>query len=120
MARRRISKISADSIRGYADAARGVSFERRTQAARKLDAVADSGRFNHQFYLQRGDGSRRSLNGQFMSGADKNRVKTFARLVRHNSSLRGNDYKYGTRDEVKAQHNSRYRNIRRSFGMSAG
>ena len=45
---------------------------------------------------------------------------TDTRQIKKDYSLRGNDYKYGTKDEVNAQHRARYRQIRRAFGMSAG
>ena len=62
----------------------------------------------------------RSYNGSFRRKADRNRDAYIARQISHNSAARGNDYQYGTREEVAAQHNARYRNIRRAFGMSAG
>lgn len=55
-----------------------------------------------------------------MRSGDKSRLRASARQIRKDASLRGNDYQYGTREEVKAQHNARYRNIRAAFGMSAG
>lgn len=61
-----------------------------------------------------------SLSGKFTRKADRIQDKTIARQIRKNSSVRGNDYQYGTKEQVQAQHNSRYRNIRRAFGMSAG
>ena len=62
----------------------------------------------------------REKNGQMMRKADKNRLRTTARQIRHDASVQGNEYQYGTADEVRAQHNARYRNIRRSFGLAAG
>lgn len=82
--------------------------------------------------LQRGQGSfetRRkdakwaedTAKGRF--GDDRFMRNSFladARQIRKDASTRGNDYKYGTKAEVQAQHNSRYRNIRKAFGMTAG
>ena len=31
-----------------------------------------------------------------------------------------NNYRFGTREEVQAQHNRRYRDLRAAFGMSQG
>ena len=81
------------------------SYELSNQFAREYDNIANRGRED---------------NGAFMRKADKARIKTTARQIRHNVSNPGNDYQYGTREEVAAQHNARYRNIRRAFGMSAG
>lgn len=48
------------------------------------------------------------------------RLAASARRIAKDYSTRGNDYQYGTKAEVQAQHNARYRNIRAAFGMSAG
>lgn len=58
--------------------------------------------------------------GRFVPKAERNQDKTIARQIRKNSSLRGNDYEFGTKAQVDAQHRSRYRQIRGAFGMSAG
>lgn len=60
--------------------------------------------------------------GKFVkfNSKERNSLKSVGRQIIHNYSTRGNDYQYATREQVQAQHNSRYRNIRRAFGMSAG
>lgn len=84
---------------------KGQNYETRNWLAEQYDGVADYGR---------------NPNGTMIRKADKNRYRTAARQIRHNSKVRGNDYEYGTREQISAQHNARYRNIRRAFGMSAG
>ena len=62
----------------------------------------------------------REGNGRMMRKADKNRIKATARQLRKDGTLRGNEYRQGTKEEVRAQHNARYRALRTAFGMSAG
>lgn len=108
MARRRQSALRGrDYVPHMSQASRilNKSYEEKSRQADYFDNLANRGR---------------ESNGAFMRKADKGVIKTAARQIRRDASLRGNDYRYGTREEVAAQHNARYRNIRRSFGMSAG
>ena len=105
--RRKPARRSSDYIDFARTVARntGSGYESRRSLADEFDREASVGR---------------ERNGGFMRSGDKSRLRASARQIRKDASLRGNDYQYGTREEVKAQHNARYRNIRRSFGMSAG
>lgn len=106
---RKPAKISADAIKDIRRTASRLNYEDRRGLANMSDNEASKPRFSVGNYR-----------GQFKSRADMNRQATIARQIRKDASLRGNDYQYGTREQVAAQHNSRYRNIRRAFGMSAG
>lgn len=101
------ARRGADYLPEMAKIARagGNTFEGRASTARILDSATANGREN---------------NGAFMRKADRSRIKATVRQIRKDASVRGNDYQYGTKEQVQAQHSARYRNIRRSFGLSAG
>lgn len=65
--------------------------------------------------------SGRNTNGRFASQRTRRVSATDARQIRNDMMSRSqNNYTFGTRAEVQAQHRSRYRQLRRAFGMSAG
>lgn len=104
---RKPARRSSDYVPFMAQASRSINatYNEKSRQADYFDNLANRGR---------------EKNGAYMRKADQGRLRTTARQIRHDASLRGNDYQYGTREQVQAQHNARYRNIRRSFGMSAG
>ena len=84
---------------------RGIGFEANNQRASNFQEGARSGR---------------QANGAFMRRADRQVSAASARQIRKDISTPGNEYRYGTKEEVQAQHNATYRRLRKAFGMSAG
>lgn len=109
--RARYNALKAKQFRKYGegsmaglDSHRGRTFE---SANRAINA------YNYFAKQERESGSRSGRNLG-------NRLAASARRIAKDYSTPGNDYQFGTKEQVQAQHNSRYRDIRKSFGMSAG
>lgn len=105
MAKRKPSTIGrsyVDMSKGFGAAYQG-NYETPNQTARLL-----------------GSSTGRNSNGQFSRKADTNRVKTAARVIRQQSiSKSQNNYNYdATKEEARAQHDSRWRDIRAALGLS--
>lgn len=108
MAVRQPARRGQDQVGFYRRATRATttSFETRNDFSQHLDSIANRGR---------------ERNGGYMRKADQNRLRTTARQIRNDAISRSqNNYTFGTREEQQAQHRATYRNIRRSFGLSAG
>lgn len=103
MAKTMFSRDTGMKIRARRDSHAG--FEGNRQAANANNARAASGR---------GQG------GQFISRGDRNAYRTIARAAAQNQRTNNTHYELGTKAEVQAQHNARYRDLRAAFGMSAG
>ena len=90
-----------------------------TGHARRMDRASGNNNYSNwaaAYYAK----ARRGHDGTFASKADRSAMRTVSRQLSRDVSRRGNDYRFGTKEEVKAQHDARLRDLRAAFGMAGG